>query len=97
MGARFSNLRLRRKHLHGSATQPLDSRSQAVSSSSALFRLGIIADIQHADIDDGKSFHGASRYYRQSKEILQRAVDYWRGEKVAMAVSLGDIIDGFQV
>eukprot|EP00434_Breviolum_minutum_P032453 symbB.v1.2.028698.t1/scaffold3068.1/size68108/4 len=56
------------------------------------FRLGLIADIQYADCDDGTDFSGMERrYFRNSLNIARRAVDCWNAEGV---VQLGDIIDG---
>jgi manganese-dependent ADP-ribose/CDP-alcohol diphosphatase len=33
-----------------------------------LFRFGLLSDVQHADKDDGVSFHGTPRYYRCAPE-----------------------------
>eukprot|EP00931_Biecheleriopsis_adriatica_P050963 TRINITY_DN29523_c0_g1_i1.p1 TRINITY_DN29523_c0_g1~~TRINITY_DN29523_c0_g1_i1.p1 ORF type:complete len:383 (+),score=63.40 TRINITY_DN29523_c0_g1_i1:134-1282(+) len=59
------------------------------------FVLGLIADIQYADCEDGSDFSGEEqRYYRNSLEITRRAVDFWNRENVDAIVQLGDIIDG---
>ena len=60
-----------------------------------LFSFGVIADVQHADIDDGASFKGVPRYYRGALDVLDRAVDAWAAQKVDFAVHLGDIVDGY--
>ncbi|KAF8690905.1 hypothetical protein HU200_041314 [Digitaria exilis] len=60
-----------------------------------LFSFGVIADVQYADIPDGRSFHGVPRYYRHSLAVLQRAVARWNATAgVKFAVSFGDIVDG---
>lgn len=66
----------------GQETQPLVS-------------LGVIADIQYADIPDGRSFLGVPRYYRHSLLVLQRAVQSWNEKKVKFVINFGDTIDGF--
>jgi len=59
------------------------------------FCLGLIADIQYADCDDGTDFSGQEhRYFRNSLNIARRAVDCWNAEGVDAVVQLGDIIDG---
>eukprot|EP00438_Fugacium_kawagutii_P024179 Skav230780 [mRNA] locus=scaffold1473:188613:191254:- [translate_table: standard] len=68
------------------------------------FRLGLIADIQYADCDDGTDFSGQEhRYFRNSINIARRAVDCWNALELSEAqllpglcsvVQLGDIIDG---
>uniref|UniRef100_A0A0E0LXW8 Uncharacterized protein n=1 Tax=Oryza punctata TaxID=4537 RepID=A0A0E0LXW8_ORYPU len=68
-----------------------------------LFSFGVIADVQYADIPDGRSFLGVPRYYRHSLTVLQRAVRSWNahnhkhpgGGGVRFCVNFGDIIDGF--
>jgi hypothetical protein len=37
-----------------------------------LFSFGVISDVQYADIDDGKSFHGVKRYYRHALHALRQ-------------------------
>ncbi|KAK3439873.1 hypothetical protein EUGRSUZ_B00212 [Eucalyptus grandis] len=61
-----------------------------------LFSFGVISDVQHADIPDGRSFLGVPRYYRNSITVLQRAVMQWNHHgNLKFAVNLGDIVDGF--
>lgn len=55
------------------------------------FSLCCLADVQHADIKDGFSFHGVPRYYRHALEGLGRAVDHFKAEQVDFAVHLGDV------
>lgn len=66
--------------------------------SKELFSFGVIADVQYADVDDGKDFLGIRRrYYRHSLQHLQNAIQYWNGMEAqpAFVLQLGDIIDGF--
>ncbi|CAK9049721.1 DNA mismatch repair protein PMS1 (Postmeiotic segregation protein 1) (Protein POSTMEIOTIC SEGREGATION 1) [Durusdinium trenchii] len=68
------------------------------------FRLGLIADIQYADCEDGTDFSGSERrYFRNSLKITERAVDCWNANALVktiailtdlQVVQLGDIIDG---
>lgn len=53
-----------------------------------LLRVGLIADCQYGECDDS-----AERSYRGSKERLRSAIDYLNAEKVALCVSLGDIVE----
>jgi manganese-dependent ADP-ribose/CDP-alcohol diphosphatase len=65
-------------------------------SKAPLFSFGVIADVQYADIPDGRSFLGVPRYYRHSIQVLQRAVKSWNNHKnVKFSINFGDIIDGF--
>lgn len=56
-------------------------------------RIGLVADVQHADKDDG---HGDGRvqFYRSAPEKLARAVDFFNQARVDCVVTLGDAIDG---
>ena len=53
--------------------------------------LGVVADVQHADKEDGTE---RIQYFRAAAEKLGRAVDAFAEEKVAGVLNLGDIIDG---
>ena len=59
-------------------------------------RLGVLADIQAADIPDGAGFSGRPRYYRAAVDGAARAAAAWRDEGVNAVLGLGDVIDGFQ-
>lgn len=62
-----------------------------------LFRLGIVTDVQYADIDDGASFMGTPRYYRNALVGLRHAVQAWLGvPRLRAVLHLGDILDGLQ-
>eukprot|EP00928_Gymnodinium_smaydae_P079666 TRINITY_DN63533_c0_g1_i1.p1 TRINITY_DN63533_c0_g1~~TRINITY_DN63533_c0_g1_i1.p1 ORF type:complete len:405 (+),score=36.06 TRINITY_DN63533_c0_g1_i1:53-1216(+) len=62
---------------------------------SGLLRLGLIADIQYSDADDGTDFSGTEhRHFRNSLEIARNAVGVWNAAGVDAVVQLGDIIDG---
>ncbi|XP_033746210.1 manganese-dependent ADP-ribose/CDP-alcohol diphosphatase-like [Pecten maximus] len=59
-------------------------------------KVGIIADVQYADLEDRYNFAKTRlRFYRKALTLLQRAVTDWRAEKVDCVLQLGDIIDGF--
>ena len=66
------------------------------SAKEPLFSFGVIADVQYADIPDGRSFLDVPRYNRHSIDVLRRAVQRWNGEKsVRFCINFGDIVDGF--
>jgi manganese-dependent ADP-ribose/CDP-alcohol diphosphatase len=57
--------------------------------------VGLIADIQYADIPAATSFDGSEkRDYRRSLQHTQVAVDAFLSRGVSHVVNLGDIIDG---
>lgn len=63
-----------------------------------VFKFGLIADIQYADLKDGYNYHGTrKRYYRNSLHLLRNAIRHWNKEDVkpSFILQLGDIIDGF--
>jgi len=63
-----------------------------------IMTFGVIADIQHADIDDGYNFHRTfMRFYRHALQKLKDAIQVWNESKVDFAVQLGDVIDGFSI
>ncbi|MEW5311187.1 MAG: hypothetical protein WDW38_002922 [Sanguina aurantia] len=60
------------------------------------FRFGVISDVQHARVDDGKSYHGTSRYYRNGLKLLNQAVQDWQQNDISFVLQMGDILDGSQ-
>ena len=62
----------------------------------AICKIGVVADIQYADLEPGTNFaKTVTRMYRGSLEMLAKgAVPYWKSEGVDLVVQLGDIIDG---
>ena len=50
---------------------------KSTESTQCILRFGVCTDSQYADIDDGKSFMGVKRYYRNALVLLQRAFDCW--------------------
>jgi len=60
-----------------------------------LGRIGVIADVQYVDQEDGFDFSGVQRRrYRNSIEVLQRAVKHWNSiGKVTLVAQLGDLLD----
>jgi manganese-dependent ADP-ribose/CDP-alcohol diphosphatase len=61
-----------------------------------LMRIGVIADVQHCDHDDGPNFRKTRiRRYRGALTGLQRALDDWlQVGNVDVIAQLGDVIDG---
>lgn len=60
-----------------------------------LFRFGLIADVQYANRDDALNFSGSRlRRYRNSRTLWDRAVKWFRDEKVDFIAQLGDFVDG---
>lgn len=86
----------------------LDQRLQKVeakvankkaSSAPPVFKFGLIADIQHADIDDATNFSGSEfRGYRRALDVTRAAVEYWntnaRAQGMQFIAQLGDLVDG---
>ena len=51
-----------------------------MKSEALLGRIGVIADVQYVDQEDGFDFSGVQRRrYRNSIEVLRRAVKHWNG------------------
>lgn len=62
----------------------------------AVFKFGLVADLQYANIDDGYNWNKTKkRYYRNAICLLQKAMKEWRLYDVRFILQLGDIIDGF--
>lgn len=61
---------------------------------SPIVRIGLVSDIQYADIDNRFSFGGKERHYRHSLQLLDEATTYWNQEGVEFVVHCGDVIDG---
>lgn len=63
--------------------------------SNPVFRFGVIADVQYADVDDAWNFRRTqARRYRGTLLALRRALDDWnRGPPLKFIADLGDIID----
>lgn len=60
-----------------------------------LFRFGVVADVQYADIEVGTNFAcTVRRYYRHALVALHAAVQCWREADVSFVAQLGDLIDG---
>lgn len=72
---------------------PLDEDAPSEEQRQPLFKFGLLSDVQHADMDDGASFHGTPRYYRYALCQLDAAVDAMSAAGVAFCLHLGDLID----
>eukprot|EP01059_Diplonema_ambulator_P021631 TRINITY_DN35941_c0_g1_i1.p1 TRINITY_DN35941_c0_g1~~TRINITY_DN35941_c0_g1_i1.p1 ORF type:complete len:392 (+),score=56.06 TRINITY_DN35941_c0_g1_i1:90-1178(+) len=58
--------------------------------------LGVIADVQYADRDDGWDYSKShKRAYRRGLHVVKNSVKEWRRRGVTMAVNLGDLLDGW--
>lgn len=63
-----------------------------------LFKFGVISDVQFADVDDMTNYEGTTmRYYRNSVNLLQQAVQNWMKDEANFVLQLGDIIEGNHV
>ena len=66
-----------------------------------LFTVGLIADPQYVDKDDGYNYRKTrKRYYRTALKLTENAVNVWNDPNHAhpcpsLIVCLGDTIDGF--
>jgi len=56
-------------------------------------RVGLIADVQHADIANAPSPYGATRYYRDAVNKARLAAEDWAEQGCTFAVNLGDTVD----
>jgi len=58
-------------------------------------KIGIIADIQYADVEDGSNFDGSEiRRFRESLNCVKRAGKHFQNVGVDLVLQLGDILDG---
>ena len=72
--------------------------SSSGSSSQPEFSIGLITDVQYADVEDGTGFGGRDRrYFRGSLEVLSAAMDYFIIRRPTLVAQLGDLIDGRNV
>ena len=63
-----------------------------------LMTIGVIADVQHADIENNYNYHKTyMRFYRHAIEKFKEAVKVWNESKVDFSIQLGDVLDGFSV
>uniref|UniRef100_A0A0E0LQ02 Manganese-dependent ADP-ribose/CDP-alcohol diphosphatase n=1 Tax=Oryza punctata TaxID=4537 RepID=A0A0E0LQ02_ORYPU len=90
----FSPCKLHRTYLSAAGRNNKPLRPSSIRE--PLFSFGVIADVQYADIPDGRSFLGVPRYYRHSISVLQRAVSTWNKQhNIKFSINFGDIIDGY--
>ncbi|MBC8138370.1 MAG: metallophosphoesterase [Fibrella sp.] len=64
------------------------SDAEVALAAKPVLRLGLITDVHYADADTK-----GTRYYRESLGKMREAVTHLNGEKVDVAVALGDLID----
>ncbi|XP_033746177.1 manganese-dependent ADP-ribose/CDP-alcohol diphosphatase-like isoform X2 [Pecten maximus] len=73
-----------------------NGNTELIRGKEVVCKLGIIADVQYADIEDRYNFRKTRlRFYRKALTLLQRAITDWKAEKVDCVLQLGDVIDGF--
>ncbi|OWF51857.1 manganese-dependent ADP-ribose/CDP-alcohol diphosphatase-like [Mizuhopecten yessoensis] len=73
-----------------------NGNTELIVGKEAVCKIGIIADVQYADIDDRYNFRKTRlRFYRKALTLLKRAVIDWTAEEVDCVFQLGDVIDGF--
>lgn len=66
-----------------------------LSAEQPLFTLGLIADVQFADVEDGYNYaRTVRRAFRGALVQLGRAVDWWNALDVSAVAQLGDLADG---
>jgi len=59
------------------------------------YAMGLIADVQWADADDGWNFARTTRRcFRGALDQLKRSVDWWNLQELVAVAQLGDLIDG---
>ena len=74
--------------------------SPSTDDAKPLFSIGLIADPQYADADDGQNYMKTrTRRYRQALTLTRNAVTTWNDEskckvRPSLVICLGDIIDG---
>lgn len=57
--------------------------------------IGVISDIQYADCEDGADYSGLQkRYFRNTVNVIEAAIDVFNATGVDAVVTLGDAIDG---
>ncbi|XP_060071491.1 manganese-dependent ADP-ribose/CDP-alcohol diphosphatase-like [Ylistrum balloti] len=72
------------------------SESSTQNHQEPICKVGIIADVQYANLEDRFNFTKTRlRFYRKALTLLKRAVTDWSTENVDCVLQLGDIIDGF--
>lgn len=71
------------------------AQSEESPKSKALFKFGVIADVQWADIEDGYNYaRTTKRCYRGALKVLRDAVAWWEPRQLDFVAQLGDLIDG---
>eukprot|EP00210_Caulerpa_lentillifera_P004737 g4521.t1 len=75
----------------------LAQRRNAAPISKPQIRLGLLSDIQYANIDDNISSSGTKRFYRNTLNSLEQAISNWTLQEVNCVVNLGDIIDAYNM
>ena len=82
--------------MSGDRPSPAASSTASPDSGSRVLRLGIIADTQYCDCEDGAQFGDPTRkrYYRNSAIILEEASKFFMDSSTDWNIILGDVLDG---
>ncbi|KAF4733826.1 hypothetical protein FOZ63_004210, partial [Perkinsus olseni] len=82
----------------GSSGVVRTAAAAAAASPKILFRFGVIADVQYADVDDTFNYtRTKKRCYRRSAQVLRNAINWWNSLQcppLSFVVNLGDLVDG---
>lgn len=73
------------------------SASTRLAAAKPHVKVGILSDVQYANVDDNISSSGTKRYYRNTLNCLEQAVSAWTLQSVDCVVNLGDIIDAYNM
>lgn len=69
--------------------------NQTKCNNKTMIKLGLIADVQYCDCEDGMDYSKTrKRYYRNSLEILDHSLNFFKSEECFNILQLGDLIDG---
>ena len=72
-------------------------RPVAATPRPAQLKVGILSDIQYANMDDAADSSGSKRYYRNALTSVEQAVSSWTLQNANCVVNLGDIIDAYNM
>ena len=69
-----------------------------ISDKEPLMKIGVVADVQHADIENNYNYHKTfMRFYRHAIEKFKEVVNVWNESKVDFSIQLGDVVDGLSL
>lgn len=77
-----------------SLSTSVDANNGIEGQKKSKLRIGVVADIQYADVEDGFSFSGNPRYYRHALDATTGAARHFQDDAVDLVINLGDTVDG---